>query len=165
MHDQVRVIMNSPQLQYPISLLFMPREKLTVEKIFAEIERVIQSNDTFTLDDLITVNIIHVEMPNGGTGKKRKIANFDKYITNKRAVVRFQNRDDLCFSQAIVVAKAKVDNGERYENIRKSLKPLQARPSRELHEKANVLLGQCGIEDIKKFRAYLTDYQINIVSK
>ena len=32
MHDQVRFIMHSSQLEYPISLPFMPREKLTVEK-------------------------------------------------------------------------------------------------------------------------------------
>ena len=64
MHDQVR-FMHSHQLEYPISLTLMPREKLTVERILAEIERVIQSNDTFTLDDSITVNIIHVEMPYG----------------------------------------------------------------------------------------------------
>ena len=96
MHDQVRFIMHSPQLEYPISLPFMPREKLTVERILAEIERVIQSNDTFTLDDSITVNIIHVAMPYGGTGKKRKIANLDKYLNNKRAIVRIQNKDNLC---------------------------------------------------------------------
>ena len=165
MHDQVRFIMHSPQLEYPISLPFMPREKLTVERILAEIERVIQSNDTFTLDDSITVNIIHVEMPYGGTGRKRKIANLDKYLTNKRAIVRIQNKDNLCLARAIVVAKAKVDNDERYENIRKSEKPLQGRLAHELHEKAGVPLGQCGIEEVKKFQAYLTDYQINIVSK
>ena len=106
MRDQVRFIMHSPQLEYPISLRFMPREKLTVERILAEIERVIQSNDTFTLDDSINVNIIHVEMPNGGTGRKRKIANLDKYLTNKRAILRIQNKDNLCLARAIVVAKA-----------------------------------------------------------
>ena len=157
--------MHSPQLEYPISLPFMPREKLTVERILAEIERVIQSNDTFTLDDSITVNIFHVEMPYGGTGRKRKIANLDKYLTNKRFIVRIQNKDDLCLSRAIVVAKAEIDTDERYESIRKSERPLQAMLDHELHEKADVPLGQCGIEEVKKFQAYLTDYQINIVSK
>ena len=63
MHDQVRFITHSPQLEYPISLPFMSRERLTVDRILAEIERVIQSNDAFKLDESITVNIIHVEMP------------------------------------------------------------------------------------------------------
>ena len=119
MHDQVRFIMHSPQLEYPISLPFMPHEKLIVERILAEIERVIQSNDAFMLNDSITVNIIHVEMPNGGIGKKRKIANLDKYLTNKRAIVRIQNKDNLCLARAIIVAKAKVDNDTRYTQNKK----------------------------------------------
>ena len=75
MHDQVRFIMHSLQLEYPTSLLFMPRERLTVDRILAEIGRAIQSNDTFKLDKSITVTILHVDMPYGGTGRKRKIAN------------------------------------------------------------------------------------------
>ena len=39
-HDHVQFIMHSPQLEYPISLPFMPPQKLTVERILAEIERV-----------------------------------------------------------------------------------------------------------------------------
>ena len=165
MHDQVRFIMHSSQLEYPISLPFMPREKLTVERILAEIERVIQSNDAFTLDDSITVNIIHVEMPIGGVGKKRKTANLEKYLTNKRTIVRIQNKDDLCLARAIILAKAKVDNDERYTYIKDFRRPLQGNLAHELHEKVNVPIGQCGIEEVKKFQAYLIDYQINIVSK
>ena len=59
----------------------MPRERLTVDRILAEIERVIQSNDAFKLNKSITVNIIHVEMPYGGTGRKRNIANLDTVST------------------------------------------------------------------------------------
>ena len=44
----------------------MPREKLTSERILAEIERVVQPNQEFRLDDSVSVNIVHVEMPRGG---------------------------------------------------------------------------------------------------
>ena len=37
-HDQVRFVMHSPQLEYPISLPFMFRERLTVDRILVEIE-------------------------------------------------------------------------------------------------------------------------------
>ena len=129
MHDQVRFITHSPQLEYPISLPLMPRERLTTDRILAEIERVIQSNGAFTLDKSITVNIIHVEMPYGGTGSSIK--------------VRIQNNDNLCLSRAIVVAKARVDNDERHHHISNSQRPLQTQLGRELHERANVALGQC----------------------
>ena len=164
-HDQARYIMHSPQPEYAISWTFVHHEKLTVKRIFAEIERVIQSNDTFSLDDSITVNIIHVEMPNGGTGKKRKIANIDKYLTNKRAIVRIKNNDDICLARAIILSKAKVDNDERYTYIKDFRRLLKDNLAHELHEKVNVPIGQCCIEEVKKFQAYLTGYKINIVSK
>ena len=41
----------------------------------------------------------------------------------------------------------------------------QTRLAQELHTNANVPLGPCGIEEAKQFQAYLTEYQINIVSK
>ena len=65
--------MHSPQVEYPISSPFMPREKLTVDRILDEIGRVIQSNGAFKLDKSITVNIIHVEMHDlRRDGKKAK---------------------------------------------------------------------------------------------
>ena len=73
MHDQVRLITHSPQLEYPISLPFMSCERLTMDWILAEIERVNQSNGAFKLDKSITVNIIHVEMPYGGTEESEKL--------------------------------------------------------------------------------------------
>jgi hypothetical protein len=61
----------------PISLPFMSRVGLTTERVLAEAERVIQSNHEFRLNDSVHVNLIHVEMPNGGTGTKRSEINLD----------------------------------------------------------------------------------------
>ena len=66
MQDQVRFALQSPQLETPISLPFLPRQRLTTERVLAEIERVIWSNHEFRLNDSVNVNLIHVEMPNGG---------------------------------------------------------------------------------------------------
>ena len=87
-------------------------------------------------------NIIYVEMPYGGTGRKRKIANLNKYLTNTRAIVRIQNKDNLYLRCATVVAKDKVDNDTRHKHISHSERPLQGELARELHEKANVPLAQ-----------------------
>ena len=43
--------------------------------------------------------------------------------------------------------------------------PMQTRVAHDLHQKAGVPIGSCGIDLVKQFQAYLTDYQINIVSK
>ena len=60
-HDQVRLILNSHQLDKSISLPFLQRDRLTPERFLAAIEHVVQSNDQFTLDDSVSVNVVHVE--------------------------------------------------------------------------------------------------------
>ena len=59
-HDQVRFVLRSPQLEYPISLPFLPLSRLTTERVLAEIEPVIQSNCEFQFIDSVQVNLIHV---------------------------------------------------------------------------------------------------------
>ena len=68
-------------------------------------------------------------------------------------------------ARVLVISIAKIENDSRDRQIRNPKRPLQARLAHELHEKASVLIGKCGIDEVKQFQAYLTDYQINIVSK
>ena len=163
--DQVHLILHSNQLEYPITFPFMAPERLTTERILAEIQRVIQSNQEFQLNDTVDVNVIHVSMPSGGKGSKRSEINLEKHLEKKRSIVRIQNGDNLCMARALVVAKAKVDNDPQYKFVADYRKPQQTRLAQELHQNAGVPLGPCGIEEAKQFQAYLTDYQISIVSK
>ena len=82
-HDQVRFVFRSPQLEYPISLPFLPLSHLTTERILAEIERVVQFNREFRLNDSVQVNLSHVEMHNGGTGTKRSEINLKNHLAKK----------------------------------------------------------------------------------
>ena len=164
-HDQVRFVLPSSQLENPISFPFMPRERLTTERVLAEFERVIQSNRHFHLNDSVDVNVVHVEMPHGGKGTKRSELNLEKHLTKKRSIIRIRNNDQLCLARALVVAKAKIDNDPQYTNIVNHRRAMQTRLARELHQKAAVPLGPCGLDEVEQFQTYLSDYQINIVSK
>ena len=115
--DQVRFIMNYPQLDRPISLPFLPRDSLTPERVLAAVEKVVQSNDQFTLDDSFNVNVIHVEMPQGSGRKRRDVINLEAYLTKKDCIVQIKNKDDMCCARAIVVAKAKYDKYPQYKHI------------------------------------------------
>ena len=97
-HDQVHFVLRSPQLEYPISLPFLPVSGLTTERVLAEIERVIQSNREFRLNDSVQGNLIDVEMPKGRTGTKRSEINLENHLINKRSIVRIQNEDDMCLA-------------------------------------------------------------------
>ena len=163
--DQVSFVLHSNQLEYPINFPFMAPNRLTTERILAKFERVIQSNKEFRLNDTVEINVIHVSMPTGGRGTKRSEVNLQKHLEKKKSIARIRNEDDLCMARALVVAKAKLDNDPQYKSIVDHRWAMQTRLARELHQNANVPLGPCGIDRAKQFQAYLSEYQISIVSK
>jgi hypothetical protein len=165
LHDQVRLILSSHQLDRPISLPFLPRDCLTPEKFLAAVERVVQSNTQFTLDESVNINVVHMEMPHGGARKRRDVINLQSYLNKKGCIVQIKNKDELCCARAIIVAKAKFDKDPQYKCIANNQKPLQGRLAHKLHEAAGVPLGPCGIPEIKRFQAVLPAYQLNMVSK
>ena len=149
--DQVRFLLHSNQLDKPIHFPFMPAERLTTEYILAKFEQVIQSNQEFRLNDMVEINVIHVSMPIGGKRSKRTEVKLEKHLKKKRAIVRIRNDDELCMARALVVAKAKLDDDPQYKSIVDHRWPMQTRLAEELHQKANVPLGPCGIEQAKLF--------------
>ena len=162
--DQVRFVLRSAQLKTPISLPFMPVLQLTPERVFSQIEHVVQSNQDFRLNDTVTVDIIHVETPRG-SGRKRTRLNIEEFLENKRSLIRIQNKDDLCLARALVVAIAKIEKDPKYRQLINSQRPSQRDAAYKLHEAANVPLGPCGIAEVQMFQKYLTCYEINIISK
>ena len=165
--DQVRFVLRSEQLDTPISIPFMPLAQLTTERVFSQIERVIQSNQDFRLNDTVTVDIIRVEEPQGGTsnGKsKRTTLDIREYLKKKKSVITINNKDNLCLARALVVAIARIENDPKYDQIRRSDRYIQQERALQLHRAANVPLGLCGLDEVKLFQAYLTNYEITIVS-
>ena len=163
--DHVRFLLHSDQLDKPIHFLFMPAERLTTEHILAKFEQVIQSNQEFRLNDTVEINVIHVSIPIGNKRSKRSKVNLEKHLEKKRTIVRIRNDDNSCMAQALVVAKAKLDDDPQYKSIVDNRWAMQMRLAQELHTNADVPLGSCRIEQAKLFQAYLTEYQINVASK
>ena len=165
-NDQVRFILRSEQLETPISIPFMTVERLNAERVYSQLERVIQSNQEFRLNDTVTIDINHVESP-VGSGKsklKRTTYNIDDYLDLKNSVVRIKNNDDLCLARALVVGIAKVDKDPKYKQIKRSDRPVQREKALALHRAANVPLGPCGLNEVALFQQYLTDYHIRVIS-
>ena len=161
--DQVRFVLRSTQLDTPISLPFMPLHQLNPERVFSQIERVIQSNRDFRLNDTVTVDIVHVEAPQG-SGRKRTVLDIGELLHKKRSIITILNNDGLCLARALVTAIAKIEKDPEYMSIADSRNTIQERKARELHKLANVSLGPCGIPEVEMFQSHLTNYEINIVS-
>ena len=156
--DHVRFVLRSDQLDTPISIPFMPVEQLTTERVFSQIERVIQSNRDFRLNDTVTVDIIHVEAPQGSGGRKRTTLNIREYLHQKGSVITINNNDNLCLARALVVAVARIEKDPKYDRIRKSNMNIQLQRAMELHRAANVPFGPCGLDEVDLFQKYL--YQL-----
>ena len=164
-NDQVRFILRSDQLQTPISIPFLPVEKLTTEKVLSHIEKVIQSNEDFRLNDTVTVDIIHVETPQGSGRSKRTTLNIREYLKQKKSVIPINNKDDFCLARALAVGIAKIEKDPRYGQIRDSRRGhIQLDRALDLHQAANVPLRPCGLNVVKLFQQHLTNYQIIVVS-
>ena len=165
-NDQVCFVLRSDQLQTPISIPFLPLEKLTTEKVLSQVEKVVQSNEEFRLNDTVTVDIIHVETVQGsGKSKvKRGITDIREYLKKKRSVITINNKDDFCLARALAVSIARIEKDPKYNKIRDSRWYNQLDKALDLHQAANVPLQPCGLNEVKLFQQYLTNYQIIIVS-
>ena len=164
--DQVRFILRSEQLDTRISIPFLPVEQLTTERVFSQIERVIQSNQDFRLNDTVTIDIIHVVTPQGsGKSKvKRTTLNIREYLKKKKSIITINNDDNLCLARALAVSIARIEKDPRYKQIINSRGHIQLQRALDLHRAANVPLGPCGMDEVKLFQQYLISYQIIVVS-
>ena len=162
--DQVRFVLRSTQLENPISIPFLPLERLTPERVMSAVQHVIQSNRDFRLNDTVNVDLVHVEAPQGSGRSKRSIVNIKEYLHKKGSVITIKNQDNLCLARALVVAIAKVKNAPNYSYLRYHVRAQQIKAI-ELHAKAKVPMGpSCGLEEVDMFQKHLTEYEINIVS-
>ena len=166
-NDQVRFVLRSDQLQTPISIPFLPLEKLTTEKVLSYVEKVVQSNEEFRLNNTVTIDIIHVQMPQGSGRSKVKRTTYDigEYLKKKKSVIPINNKDDFCLARALAVSIARIEKDPRYVQIRDSRRGhIQLDRALDLHQAANVPLRPCGLNEVKLFQQHLTNYQIIVVS-
>lgn len=163
-NDRVRVTMDNPELDYPIVLPFMPRSSLTVERLLSEIEKVLQSYEQFVVDEAFGIEFVHVGNIAGSGYRMKRVVNITHMLGTKKSIIQIKNNDQLCCARALVTAMARLEKHSQWNSIRQG-RHIQRELAIALHQKANVPLGECGIEDIKKFQSATPNYQIHVVSK
>ena len=164
--DQVRFVLQSNQLQSPISIPFCSLEELTTEKVFSQVEKVVQSNEEFRLNDAVNIDILRVQMPQGSGKSRVKRTTYDlrEYLKKKQSVICINNKDDYCLARALAVSIARIEKDPRYDRVRRPNSGLQRERAFDLHEAANVPLGPCGLKEVDLFQQHLANYQIIVVS-
>lgn len=162
-NDLVRLSIDNPELDYPIVFPFMRRSSLTIERFLSEIERVLQSYEQFVVDETFGIELVHVQT-SSGTGYKRNIVDITKMVESKKSIIQIKNNDLLCCARAIVTAIARIEKHPQWNSIRQGLS-IQKELATELHTRAGVSVGECGIEEVMKFQEALPEYQIHVLSK
>ncbi|CAG2245162.1 unnamed protein product [Mytilus edulis] len=162
--DLIRMSIQCPELDFPITIPFMKVAQLSAETMLREIERVLQSYEQFVLDSSLEIEITHVDMPKGSGRKSCKFVDIGRFLKDKKCIIQIQNTDELCCARALITAKANIDKHPKWEDIRKG-RLIQKQLAIELHEKANIPLKACDLEDIKQFQSVMNDCQIHVVSQ
>jgi hypothetical protein len=73
-------------------------------------EAVVVVYEQFVLDHCVQLNITHVSLPKGGTGKKCDYVDTERFLKDKLCIIQIQNKDIMCCARAIVTAKARLRN-------------------------------------------------------
>ncbi|KAJ8030237.1 hypothetical protein HOLleu_26586 [Holothuria leucospilota] len=156
-HDMVRKVISSELLDTPISLPFVRRRDLSVERIMAHIEKILQSHQEIILDEVLHLNFIHLKIPCGGGNNGIRNPGVDvlKFLKRKRSIIITPNTEDnLCCARAIVTAIARNECHPKWESIRKGW-GIQLALARKLHRDAGVPEGLCGIDELQAFQTFL----------
>ena len=137
---------------------------LQARRVLEMMSAILNSNESFQLDDSFHTEITVVETPSRGSSRvSLKDKSLDSLIRKKKSVVQIKNNDELCCARSIIVAKAKVYNDANYNTIKRGT-VMQTNLARQLHQAAGVPQGPCGLEEISQFQEHLTQYQIVVIS-
>lgn len=136
---------------------------------------ILNSNESFVMDDTFQLSFTLVQPPSRGTGHKRKLKpgyrSSRRFAAFKQSIITIQNDDDLCCARAIVVAKAHVHKDDsaraktRWNSIRQGRCRIQREEACLLHHEAHVPRGPCGPDELHAFSLApsLYDYQLMVV--
>lgn len=139
-----------------------------VDALLHQLSRVLNSNESFRVDETFQLSFTHVKAPLRGSGHKRKLkpghCDPREFRQLKQSIIQIRNRDELCCARAIVTAKARLDNHPAWNYIRQGRR-IQDIEAIKLHDEAHVAQGPCGYEELSLFAKApsLQDYQLIVV--
>ena len=171
--DMIRLSINHPSLDMGIHIPFMCADQLEGAVLLDQMEKVLQSNTEFKLNDgLLKMDITHTKPPKG-SGKKYMSTELDSkfFAQKKQSIIQINNTEDnLCFARAVVVGMCYSERentktwNKRWGLIRKSDRSLQKTEAEKLLKEAGVLSSQSiGVNEYKQIQTLL--YKKNYVIK
>ena len=158
-NDKLRMSINHPSLKLTIFIPYTNASDLSGELITQEIEKVLQSNENFRINDgQLSLDITHTRVPEGSGRKPLHHGLYfetENMRTNKRSIVCIDNTEDvMCMARAIVVGKCYAEKEDsdswkqKWNHIKRSNKSLQTVEAMKLLDQANIPHDKsCGLEE------------------
>lgn len=163
------VFTNANNVQINFSISFRPFNQYNPDVLLIELDKVMQSNINFFIDDSLIVNFDHVKIPIG-YGRRAYVgkSSDDYYKLHKRSIYNpflEPNDNNMCLAVALAIAIAHNEDTNRYNMLTyaKNYHDLIAE-AHQLCRNAQVDLQYGGgIFEIKEFQDYLgCDYRITV---
>ena len=171
--DWIMINMSSNRLQsayqsHRVSIADWIKKGIESRAMLEKMSQVLNSNETFQMDDTFHIEITHIRNPGTGRGRNQNkpgLTPVDQLLKCKKNVIRIINDDNLCCARAIVTVKAHQDYGSAHWITRSCKRgfALQEQYARELHNQAGVPLGACGLAEIQLFQNSLAEYQLIVI--
>ena len=180
-HAFVGIGMNWSERDREMYLPFVKRSKFNIAAFLEILEGALQSNDTLSFTDPISIAITYVDPPRGnGKGRRdnrlggpgnRTEPDFEEWLKRKRSIIRVNNGDHTCLGRALCVAIFHLFYTDHlvpqwlYDKVRRT-SSRQLRIALDLYKAAGVSeLHACGIPEVEKFQKALPQYTIVVRSK
>ena len=169
-NDLIRIVLQSSQIDRPISMKTARKAEFNLEMFFNELVKVLNSYQEFRLDQPIQINVKRIMAGPKAGGRPSKLRNeilLERILSAKRCIISV-SADGLCFGRALAIAKALADgvnitHPRYWATLRqKRTKGVQFKEASALYEQAQVLPGPVPISQTEKFQKILPDYQITV---
>ena len=116
-HDMIglKIQNETSVVDKPIGLSFRRRDQLSPGVVLQLIEKVAQSNASFSAYDKLVIQVDIVHMPAGNGGVKAKGRSVSNLSHIKTSIVQVKSRSN-CLAHALLIAVAKIENHPEYKS-------------------------------------------------
>ena len=116
-NDFGHVVIHHNGLQDPIVVPLQPWDRLNVDVVMGQLEKVLNSHQELAMNESFEITIGTINLPKG-SGKRRPITSLEgdkNSIQIKKSIVTIDNDDQLCMARAIGVGWAKLNRCTKEE--------------------------------------------------
>ncbi len=96
---------------------------LNADALVSRIEKLLQSDETLTLDHSFMVSVgVQVQDEAGGPHTRKYMVNIDESdpfndVFKRRCVIEMKNKDQLCVARSLVICEAAANKDKAYKNL------------------------------------------------